>query len=80
MGDAAQQDTVNSYLSGEEVPYEKLRKVWSDTVGWVPTVTSLGYINFYAQVRAINEGLPPAQQIHVCLGDPPVDWPTIESM
>lgn len=79
FGDATQQDTVNSYVSGDEVPYEKLRKVWSDTIGWVPTVTSLGYINFYAQVRDVNQGLPPAQRIHVWLGDPPVDWSKIGS-
>ena len=51
FGDAAQQHTLDRYLSGEEIPYPELRKVWADTVGWLPTVTSLGYINFYAQVR-----------------------------
>jgi hypothetical protein len=79
FGDAAQQGTVDRYLSGEDVPYEQLRKVWSDTVGWIPTVTALGYINFYAQVREVNQGLPPEQRIHVWLGDPPVDWSKIRS-
>jgi hypothetical protein len=79
FGDAAQQGTVDRYLSGEDVPYEQLRKVWSDTVVWIPTVTALGYINFYAQVREVNQGLPPEQRIHVWLGDPPVDWSKIRS-
>ena len=79
FGDAAQQDTVDRYVSGEDVPYEQLRKVWSDTIGWVPTVAALGYLNFYAQVREVNQGLPPEQRIHVWLGDPPVDWSKIRS-
>ena len=78
FGDAAQQNTVDRYVSGEDVPYEQLRKVWSDTVGWIPTVAALGYINFYAQVREVNQGLPPEQRIHVWLGDPPVDWSRIQ--
>ena len=37
------------------------------TVGWIPTVTAMGYINFYAQVRAVNLGLSLEQRIHVWL-------------
>ena len=36
FGDAAQQDTLNRYLAGEDVPYDQLRKVWSDVIGWTP--------------------------------------------
>ncbi len=79
FGDAAQQHTLDRYLAGEDIPYDQLRRVWSDTVGWNPTVTAMGYINFYAQVRAVNLGLPPEQRIHVWLGDPPVDWSKIKT-
>ena len=79
FGDAAQQHTLDRYLSGEEIPYPELRKVWADTVGWLPTVTSLGYINFYAQVREVNRKLQPEQQIHVWLGDPAVDWAQVKT-
>lgn len=79
FGDAAQQHTLDRYLSGEEIPYPELRKVWADTVGWLPTVTSLGYINFYAQVREVNRKLKPEQQIHVWLGDPAVDWAQVKT-
>lgn len=79
FGDAAQQDTIDRYVSGEYVPYEQLRKVWEDNVGWIPTVTALGYIDFYAQLRAVNLGLPPDQRIHVWLGDPPIDWSRINT-
>jgi hypothetical protein len=79
FGDAAQQNTLDRYLAGEDVPYDQLRRVWSDVVGWTPTVTAMGYINFYAQVRALNLGLPTEHRIHVWLGDPPVDWSQIKT-
>jgi len=79
FGDAAQQSTLDRYLAGEDIPYDQLRRVWSDTVGWIPTVTAVGYINFYAQVRTVNLGLPPQQRIHVWLGDPPIDWSKVKT-
>jgi hypothetical protein len=53
--------------------------IWTDTVGWVPTVTVLGYLNFFAQVRAVNEGLPLSERIHIWLGEPPIDWSKIKT-
>ena len=79
FGDAAQQNTLDRYLAGEDIPYDQLRRVWSDTVGWIPTVTAIGYINFYAQVRAVNLELPPEHRIHVWLGDPPIDWSKVKT-
>jgi hypothetical protein len=79
FGDAAQQNTLDHYLAGEDIPYDQLRRVWSDTVGWIPTVTAMGYINLYAQVRAVNLGLPLEQRIHVWLGDPPIDWSKVKT-
>jgi hypothetical protein len=79
FGDASEQETIDRYVAGEDVPYEQLRKVWADTAGWVPTVVFLGYMNFYAEVRAVNLTLPPTQRVHVWLGDPPVDWSKIKA-
>jgi hypothetical protein len=73
-GDAAQQAVVDRYVNGDNVPYTELRKVWSDTVGWFPTVQSLGSINLYATIRAVNQTLAPEKRIKVWLGDPPIDW------
>ncbi len=63
------------------MPYAELRKVWGDTsyVGWFPTVTALGYLNFYAAVRAVNVNLPVNDRIHVWLGGKPVDWSKIKT-
>lgn len=77
FGGAAQQTTIDRYVAGEDVPFEKLRAVWTDTVGWLLTVVSVGYLNVFAQVRELNKVLPPSEQIQVRLGEPPVDWSKI---
>jgi hypothetical protein len=79
FGGAAHQDIIDRYIAGEDVPYAELRKVWTDTVGWIPVVPSDGYINFYAQIREINLSLPLQDRIHVWLGDPKIDWSKIKS-
>lgn len=79
FGGAAHQDIIDRYVAGDSVRYDELRKVWTDVVGWVPTVQGLGYINFYAQVRAANLTLPPDKRIRVWLGEPKIDWTKIKT-
>jgi hypothetical protein len=79
FGDAAEQETIDRFVAGDEIPYEQLRRVWANTAGWSPTVTSLGYLNFFAEVRAVNSHLLPNQRIHIWLGDPPLDWSKVNS-
>jgi hypothetical protein len=79
FGGAAQQSTINRYVAGEDIPYEKLRAVWTDTVGWLPTVANVGYLNVFAQIREVNKRLPASEQIHVWLGEPPIDWSKIQT-
>src|SRR5688572_8040873 len=43
FGGAARQDVIDRYTNGELVPYKELRRVWTDVVGWSPTVQHLGY-------------------------------------
>ena len=76
FGSASHQAVIDRYVAGEDVPYAELRKVWSDVVGWNPTVTYVGFVNVFASVRAANLNLPADQRIRVWLGEPPVDWAT----
>jgi hypothetical protein len=78
-GDAAQQETADRYVNGEQVPYPELRKIWDDTVGWFPAVTAIGSINVYATIRQINMNLPPDHRIKVWLGEPPIDWSSVKT-
>lgn len=79
FGGAARQDIIDRYVAGELGPYKELRQVWTDTVGWSPTVQHLGYANFFAQVRQTNLTLRPNERIRVWLGDPPIIWEAIET-
>ncbi|MBN9589816.1 MAG: hypothetical protein J0G99_12510 [Alphaproteobacteria bacterium] len=79
FGGAVHQDIIDRYVNGDDVPYTELRKVWTDTVGWIPVVPALGYPVFFAQVRQVNKSLPPGQHIHVWLGDPPIDWSKVKT-
>ena len=80
FGGAAHQDIIDRYVNGEDVPYTELRKVWTDTVGWLPVVTTVGYPAFFAQVRETNLALPPEKRIHVWLGEPIIDWDSSRPM
>lgn len=79
FGGAARQDVIDRYVNGEDVPYEELRAVWSDTVGWVPFVRSAYFAHFFYQVRQVNLALPADERIRVWLGEPPIDWAAIET-
>lgn len=74
FGASSQQHVIDRYLAGETVPYVELRKVWNDTVGWVPPPAMVGLVKFFAAVRDINKTLPPDRRIKVWLGEPPLDW------
>jgi hypothetical protein len=80
FGGSAAQGTIDRYVNGEDVPLTELRHVWTDVVGWNPGPFSLGYINFFANVRAANLKLPAERRIKVWLGDPKVDWTKISSL
>src|SRR5262245_33175319 len=75
----AYQGTIDRYVAGEDVPIEELRHVRSETPGWVPGPTRIGYINFFANVRAANLHLAPKRRIKVWLGEPRIDWSKINS-
>lgn len=79
FGAAGRQDVIDRYVAGEDVPYRELRTVWADTVGWIPIPGSLGYVQFFAQVRETNKALPPDERIRVWLGEPPLDWSKVKS-
>jgi hypothetical protein len=79
FGGLAAQDIIDRYVNGEDVPFIEFRHVWTDVVGWLPGPFSLGYINFFANVRAANLKLPIDHRIKVWLGDPKIDWSKINS-
>ena len=79
FGGAAAQDIIDRYVNGEEVPLPELRRVWTDVAGWLPGPFNLGFVNFFANVRAANLKLPSEHRIKVWLGEPKIDWTKINS-
>jgi hypothetical protein len=79
FGASQHQDILDRYLNGENIAYNEIAKVWRNTVNWSPTLTGVGYQTFFAQVRAVNQSLPPEQRIRVWLSEPPIDWLAIKN-
>jgi hypothetical protein len=77
FGASSTQGIIDRYVNGQDVPYIELRKVWTDSISWMPPPIDLGYVNLFAQIRVTNLALPPAQRIHVWLAEPPVNWSKI---
>lgn len=73
------QGIIDRYVAGGDVPLVELRRVWTETAGLAPGPFWLGYVNFFANVRAANLKLSPERRIKVWLGDPKIDWSQIKT-
>jgi hypothetical protein len=78
FGNARYQSLVDRYVTGGDVAPGRLRRVWQNTTQ-VGAWDSPMYAQFFAAVRRGNESRPPAQQLRVVLGDPPIDWQAVNS-
>ena len=79
FGNARYQAVMDRYVTGGPVTRDELRHFWEDTTQ-ISGVWSLPmYEQMLADVRSVNEGLPPASRIRVIAGDPPIDWSTVTS-
>ena len=76
FGSARYQDLVDRYVRGEDVAREALRPAWQNT-----TISNEIPVDpeFFDVVRAVNAGRPRDRQLRVLLGDPPIDWTTVNS-
>jgi hypothetical protein len=79
FGGASHQAVIDRYVNGEPVPYAELRRVWTDTAGWIPIPESAYFAHFFFQLRETNRALPSDKRIKVWLGDPPIDWSKINT-
>jgi hypothetical protein len=71
FGAAQHQDIINRYVTGDEIPYDELRRVWVDAPSaldpraWDRPDT----YEFFRTVREINANLPETERIRVVAGD-----------
>jgi hypothetical protein len=77
-GNSLYQDLLDRYISGADVPFREVEKVWRNT-----SQPPCGLSGFYEQlvplVRAINQKLPREKALRVLAGDPPLDWDRIQT-
>jgi hypothetical protein len=77
FGNARYQPLIDRFIDGEPVANHDLRPVWRDAFSWAAMDAPI-YEQFFRSVRAINRTLPPARHIRVLLGDPPINWQTVQ--
>ena len=71
FGAAQHQDIIDSYVNGDDVLYEELRRVWVeapsalDPSAWDRPDT----VEFFRTVREVNANLPVSERIRVVAGD-----------
>jgi hypothetical protein len=79
FGGKSAQNVIDRFVNGEDVPFTELRHIWTEVVGWIPGPFYLGYVNFFASVRATDLKLPANNRMRVWLGEPEIDWSKIRS-
>jgi hypothetical protein len=79
FGSARYQDLMDRFVRGQDVDTGALRHVWEDTTQPHGVWDSPIYEEFFRAVRAVNIALPAERKLRVLLGDPPVDWSTVQS-
>jgi Domain of unknown function (DUF3471) len=78
-GNSLYQPVLDRYISGEDVPFTEVRKVWRNTTQ--PMCGLSGFFEqFFPLVRALNQKLPPEERIRVLAGDPPIDWEQVKTV
>jgi hypothetical protein len=73
FGNALYQDLLDAYISGEDIPIERLSQVWRNTTQSPVNTTweAPVYAELLAAVREVNRA---GGHLRVLAGDPPIDW------
>lgn len=78
-GNARYQELVDRFVRGEDVRYASLRQVWENTAVANTVWDKPIYEEFFRAVRTVNAAAPKGHQLRIVLGDPPIDWNTVET-
>lgn len=80
-GTARYQDTMDRFITGEDIPDALLRQTWGHTVGSIGFNCDLPiYEEFIRAVRSVNASLTRERQLRVLLGDPPIEWESVHTV
>ena len=78
FGNALDQKTVDRYVAGEAVPFDKVQKAWRNMVVDAEPVSPV-YGWLYKAVREANMEHPGRRGIRLLMGSPPDDWSRIKN-
>jgi hypothetical protein len=76
-GNSRYQSVMDRFTAGEAVPYQELRQVWENTTIPGPIWDAPIYYEFFSAIRDVNRAA--GSHIRVLLGDPPIDWASIQN-
>lgn len=79
-GNALYQDTLDKYISGEEVEFKNLQKVWLNTTQSPVDPWSVDvYFNFLKTIRELNSRISKNHRIRIIAADPPIEWENVNT-
>ncbi len=79
-GNALYQDTLDKYISGEEVEFKNLQKVWLNTTQSPVDPWSVDvYFDFLKTIRELNSRISKNHRIRVIAADPPISWKNVNT-
>ncbi len=79
-GNALYQDTLDKYISGIEVEFENLQKVWLNTTQSPVDPWSVDvYFNFLKTVRELNSRISINHRIRIIAADSPIEWESVNT-
>ena len=76
-GNSRYQDLVDRFVRGEDVAPDALQRVWLDTTQ--QQVASMQVPELFTTVRSLNASLAPERQLRILLGEPPIDWSSLQT-
>jgi len=77
FGNSFYQQTVDRYVSGENVPLKEVQGAWRDTVAAVGPPSPV-YSSLYEAVREVNLKRKGKHQMRILCGDPAINWQQIK--
>jgi hypothetical protein len=76
-GNSLYQQSVDRYVSGEDVPLEQVQKAWRNVVGVIGPPSPV-YASLYQVVRETNLKRRGKHQMRIVCGDPYIDWEKVK--
>jgi hypothetical protein len=77
FGNSLYQESVDRYVSGEDVPLNQVQRAWRNLVGAIGPPSPV-YASLYQAVRETNQKRKGKHQMRIVCGDPYIDWEKVK--